>query len=442
MNQSILEHGNYKQLLLKLSLPAVIIMIVMIIYNMADIFFIGQTGDANKIAAISLCTPIFTIISGLGTLFGNGGCTAISLALGKGETDKIKKYVAFSGIGAIIIGFIFMCVVITGMNQICYLLGATTNTILFTTQYLRIIALFAPLIMFSSVMTNVIRADGSTAQSMIANLLGTFTNILLDAIFILVFKLDIFGAAIATVIGNFVSFIYILWYTNKKQTLFQIHIKDFSLSSFTTIIPLGLPLACSTLLNSISVIIANRMIIGFGETALAAQGISSKIGMLITMLSMGICMGLQPAISYNYARGNSTRLNQIIKNTAIFTFILGTVTSLLCLFGRHTIISMFIQDDEVIRYGQTFVIGAIIIGPIYGIYQLCQTFLQSTGKASYSTVISVLDKGVVYLPILFLLSHLFGLYGIIFATSITLSISLVVAIFLSNKWRNSQQYAC
>lgn len=435
-NQELLEKASYPKLLLNLCVPTVIIMLVMMIYNMADIFFIGRTGDPTKIAAVSLCGPVFSILSGLGTLLGSGGCTAISLSFGRKEYDKIKSYSSFCCYGALILGFLFLAIILTVANPLVQALGADADTIDSTLNYLHILALGAPVILFANVFGNIIRADGAAKQSMVANGLGTIANILLDALFILGLSWDVAGAALATVLGNCVSCSYLLFYILKRQPALSLHPKHFSvrLKISLTVISLGLPLACSTLLMSFSRIIANRMVVGYDSIALAAQGISGKIGMLLSMLAMGICMGMQPALSYSYSSGNPKRMQAIIKNTAIFTVLTGTLIAIVCFFARNALIAAFIDDEQVISYGQTFILASIVTGPFYGLYQLCQSFLQSTGKSSYATFVALMDKGLFYLPILFLMHNIFGLYGIAFTSAVTLLFSLSAGGILSILW--------
>ncbi len=437
-SQKILESASFPKLLLNLCLPTVIIMVVMVVYHMADTFFIGQTGDPAKIAAISLCAPLFSILSGLGTLLGSGGCTALSLALGRKETSRIKAFTSLCCWGSLLIGILFMTVLLIAMKPISTVLGADAETLVYTTDYLRIIALGAPLILFNNVFANIIRSDGAAVESMIANGLGTLSNILLDALFILVFSWDVAGAALATVIGNAISCIYLFYYVVKKQPAFSLHPKYLSLKKdiLVPVITLGLPLACSTLLMSCSSMISNRLMVGYGSVALAAQGVAGKIGMLISMIAMGICMGIQPAISYNFAAGNSKRTRMILRNTGIFTVIVGTILTVACFFARNTIVAAFIDNDEVIAYGQIMVLASLVTGPFYGLYQLCQTFLQSTGKASYATLAALLDKGIYFIPILFLMDRLFGLYGIAFTGAVTLVFSLATAALFSFHWQH------
>ncbi len=434
--QEMLENGSYRQLILNLCVPTIVIMLVMVIYNMADTFFIGQTGNHYLITAVSLCSPVFSILSGLGTLLGSGGCTAVSLALGKKETARVRSYSAFCCYGSLAIGILFMAVVFFLAEPLALALGADNNTLLATLEYLHIMALGSPIIMFSNVFANIIRADGAAKQSMAANGLGTVSNILLDALFIMGFSWGVAGAAFATVLGNAVSCIYLIYYIAKKQPVLTLSPRSLSLKReiWGTVVPLGIPMACSTLLMSFSHMISNKMMVGYGSVALAAQSVSGKLSMVITMLAMGICMGMQPAISFNYAAGRRERMRMIIKNTAIFTFVIGTVLSVLCFLFRNPLIAAFIDSEEILSYGQVMVLAAVITGPFYGFYQLCQSFLQSTGKASYATVVALMDKGLFFLPILFILNRFFGLYGIVFTGAVTLFFSLAAGLLFSLHW--------
>lgn len=271
---------------------------------------------------------------------------------------------------------------------------------------------------------------------MISNLLGTFLNIGLDAVFILGLGYGVAGAAFATVLGNIASCIYILYYIIRKQPAFSLSPKDIKLKA-EIVIPLftlGLPLACSTLLMSFSNILSNNLMVSYGNIALAAQGVAGKVGMLINMTLMGICMGFGPAISYNYSSGNMKRMNEIIRKTATFTVLVGLTLSILCFFAKNQIISGFIDNDQVIAHAQIMIIASLIVGPFFGIYQLIQTFLQATGKASYATLVSLSEKGIVFVPALYILNHIWGMYGIIFTGCVSLVVSLFVAIFLSIQW--------
>ena len=428
-NETMLREGSYRKLCLNLCLPTVIIMVVMVVYNMADIFFIGKAGNPDMIAAVSLCGPLFSVLSGLGTLLGSGGCTAISLALGRGERNIIRRITGLCFYGSIVIGTLFLLIILLRLDHIAMLIGSDDTTLLYTKDYLRIIGLGAPVILFSNVFMNLIRADGAARASMIANLLGTALNVALDPLFILAFGWGVSGAAFATVLGNAGSAIYILGYVIKKCPDYSLKLSDFTMDRAVLfpVVSLGLPLAFSTILMSVSHMISNHLMIHYGSIAVAAQGIAGRVSMLISMVAMGLCMGMQPAISYNFASGNKRRLNRIIRNTAFLTVAVGGVLSWGCFVFRDSILTFFIDNAEVLAIGRTALCIASVVGPVYGLYQLCATWLQATGKAGYATVASLLNKGLIFLPVLFVLHLFFGMYGILSAAPVTDALSVFAA---------------
>lgn len=435
-NEEMLKKAPFKQLIINLCIPTIMIMLVMTIYNMADIYFIGQTNDPYKIAAVSLCGPVFSILSGLGTLLGSGGCTVISLSLGEKKHGHIRAVTSFCFYGALMIGCLFSAAVIMNLAKIAELIGSDSDTIAHTVSYLRILACGVPVILFTNVFANLIRADGAAKQSMFANGIGTAANIVLDPILIMGFKMGVGGAAVATVAGNVISAVYLLYYVVKKQKLFSLRFQDVSCKKDVAVpvLTLGLPLACSTILMSCSNMLMNHILVSYGAVAVAANGVAGKAGMLINMTQMGVCMGMQPAISYNCGAKKYERMHQIVKNTGILTVVLGTVLTAFCFIFRKQFVMAFIDHDQVLEIGQKMVVSSMLAGPFYGLYQLASTFLQSTGKAGYAAVVSMLDKGIVFIPMMYLLNGLFGLDGVIYTTAFTNMVSILAGGILSFSW--------
>ncbi len=435
-SEEILKNGSFGKLLANLSLPAVVVILIMIVYNVADTYFIGQTGDPNKIAAISLSMPIFTILSGIGTLFGNGGTTSISIALGEGDNEKIKKITTFCFIGCLAVGIVFFLAVFLFARPLAILLGADDATLSFTVTYLKTFSFACPLVLLSTSYGSLMRADGDGAMSVIPNMLGTISNIILDALFILVFHWDVFGAAFATVLGNALSCIALSALIIKKKPRLLPNRKEFTLAKEISVpvLTLGLPMTISTVIGSVSNTIQNRMMISYGANALAAQSVAGKVSMMITMLILGFCMGMQPAISYNFGSRDYRRMYKIIRETGVFTIILGLVLTIIISLYKDALIAAFIDNEDVIAMGRTFVVAAVIIGPVYGIYQLSQTFMQATGKVTFAIFSSMLDKFLIYLPVLFIMNYKFGIYGIAFAHAVTMIFTILVTLILALKW--------
>ena len=436
-NETMMREAPMRIVLLKMCVPSIVIMLVVVVYNMTDIFFIGKTGVPAQVAAVALCGPLFSVLQGIGTLLGAGGSTALGIALGKGEQDKTKAITSFCFYATLAVGLLLMATGLFYSEAIARLLGADAETFGYAAGYARILLMGAPFILISNVFANIVRADGSMKVSMIANGLGTLVNVALDPLFILTMGMGVEGAAIATVLGNAMSCSYLLWYTARKQSFTSLRLNDLSLKPDISwrVISLGLPMAVSTMLMSFSSVFSNNLFMAHGNIAMAAQGVVSKVGMLIVMVIMGICMGVQPAISYNYGARNHGRMYEIIKKTAWLCVVIGTLLSFICYRFQDQFIAVFINDAAVVEYGKRMILASLVIGPFCGFYQLCTVFLQGTGKVPYALTLSALRQGIFLIPILYLCNHFAGLFGLIYAGVIADALSIVVGIILCMRWK-------
>ena len=434
-NEKAMRESSIGKLLLTMSLPVIIVMVVQVFYNVADVYFIGKTGDAMQIAAISLCSPVFSAISAFNTLIGFGGCTAVSIALGEKRFDMVRRYSSFVVYSALILGLILTAAILLGMPYLLPFLGTNEETADFAKAYLQILALGAPLTILGGALGNTVRADGDSKNAVIASLSGTFTNIALDPLFISGFHWGVRGAAFATVIGNVVSLVLLLRAVSKKEG-FSLTIKDFSLRPEISlrVLGLGLPMAAGTMLMGFSHAFGNRLTVTYGNDVVAARSVAGKAGMLIPMLIMGICIGVQPAISYNFGAKNKKRLRQIVFGVGLVAVCVGSVLALLCFLFRREIVMAFINDASIADIGEKMMLGTIVGAPLFGVYQMCSTYLQGTGKVSYATTTSLLRQGIVYIPVLYAMEALFGLTGIIFCQPVTDVISTVVALIFCKIW--------
>ena len=320
------------------------------------------------------------------------------------------------------------------MDPLLSLMGANEETAGFARTYLSIILLGVPFTMFGGGLGNAIRADGSSAKTMLIALAGTFTNILLDPLFISVFQMGIAGAAWATVIGNVVTSVLVFLHV-KKSDGFTISPKYLTLKKDVSlrVVSLGVPMAGGTVLMCVSSMFSNQLLVKYGNIAVAANGVASKAGMLVGMIVMGVCMGMQPVISYTYGTGDRGRMRRIILETGVATTILSTVLGGVFLLGRETFVTAFLDDPQILETGK-FMMLTLLGAPVGGIYQLCSAYLQGTGKVSYATVTSLLSKGIVYVPVLFAMEALAGLPGLVFAGVVTDVISTAAGVILCLVW--------
>ena len=418
--QKKLEQGKVWSVIASLAIPTVIITLVMVVYNMADVFFIGKTGDPRMINAISVCMPIFPIIQAFGTLIGAGGCTAISVSLGKKDIKKSKRISSFCFWFCIVVGLLMALILNIFTEPIISMLGAADSYRSFAALYLRFLALGCPFMMFANGFVNIMRADGSMKEPMIANLSGTITNIILDPIFIIGFGMGVTGAAVATVLGNMLSSVILFKLLKGKKNYLSLSPKDIKLDYENAIHPmlLGLPIASGTVLMSVSYMVLNNLLLAVDSNAQGAFGISRSIMLLSTTTQLGICMGVQPAVSYNFGRDNIERVKEFIVKTTMVCMIFGLTIAIICIGGRDYLMKAFIDDANIAMYGRQILVGCFITAPVYSIYQSAVTFLQATDWAGASTVITLLRQGGVLIPAMIILNALFGFRGLIYCFAV------------------------
>lgn len=419
----------------KMAIPAVITITVMLLYNMADMFFVGLQNDSLQIGAISLSSPIYQILMALGTLIGAGGCSAIARTLGTGKAEDAKDLSRLCCLMAVTSGIIFAIAVLVFIPLILEAIGVSApepDLYNYTKNYITYFSIGAPFILVASSFSNLIRAEGSSRESMIGNGIGTVTNFILDPLFILVFHMGVSGAAIATVLGNAASCLYYVYYFRRKNTMLALQPTRncIRIPLFWAIVSLGFPNAITNILASFSNALYNRLLISYSTEIVTAFGISGKVTMIMTMITMGICMGIQPAIAYNYGAKNRKRTMEIVKKTALVTVITGTLLTLLCCLLRHQLVSLFTREEKILDAAEYIAVIGMISGPFIGLYYLCTNFLQAAGNSLYASILSILRQGIIYIPALYLLDFLFGLNGLICTGVIVDYIVLGIGFFL------------
>lgn len=431
-NTDLFEKASVPKAVATMAVPTMISMLVVVIYNMADTFFIGQTKDPLQVAAVSLATPVFMIFMALGHLFGIGGSSAISRALGERRKDRAWHISSFCCYGSLGLGVMVAVISVLGMEQILHLIGASENTIGFARQYLTIISIGAPTIMFSTAFANILRGEGASRESMVGNLLGTIVNIILDPVMILGLGWGVSGAALATIIGNIAAcFFYISYYVRGKSML-SIHVKDFRMGEgiAASVAAIGIPASLNNILMSFANIILNQALVGYGDTPVAAMGVALKSNMLVVLLQIGLCVGIQPLIGYNYGSGNKKRLMQVFKFTGVISVIMGMLLTLFMIIARKTMIQVFINDAEVVSYGIRMVVALQLSAPFIGILFLCINTIQGMGKALPSLVLTVCRQGLIFIPLIFILNAMLGLDGVIYAQPAADYLSILVGIMI------------
>lgn len=426
----------------KMAIPSVISSLVTVVYNMADTFFVGQTGDPLQVAAVSLTNPIFILLMAFANMFGMGGSAVASMAMGEKNEKRAKNASSFVTYASFIVGILFAVVLLVFMHPILTLFGADAQTYELAKGYTFHISYGAPFIVWSAAASFVVRADGASREAMIGSMIGTVANIVLDPVFISGFGMGAAGAAIATTIGNVLACLYYLWYFLKKSKCLSISPKDFKCSDgiLTRVCATGLPTAVFSALMSVSTIILNQILVAYGNAPVAAIGIVFKANMFITFLQLGLANGVQPLLGYNYGAGNRERFIAVDRFTKKCCLIVGILATALFFFCREPIIRLFIDDADIIYYGVKMLVAYMLSGPFIGILFVNMNCLQSTGNALPATVLSVLRQGLLLIPVLYLLNAVFGLNGVIYGQAITDYVAVVLSVMIWNRKKRSILY--
>lgn len=431
-NQKIFSEMPVKKAVFKMAVPSVVSSLVLVIYNMADTFFVGQTHNAFQVAAVSLTNPVFVMFMAFANLLGIGGSTAVSIFLGERKKVQAKRTASFCCYASIILGIVSGILIIIFMNPLLRVLGSSENTYQFSKDYLFYIALGAPFIFFANTFGHTVRGEGAASASMIGGMIGTVVNIILDPVFILTFNMGTAGAAIATVLGNIFGCVYYIYYFKRKSHFLSINFKDFYFlgKAARKTVALGIPAGVNSALMSGSNIVLNNKLVAYGDAPVAAMGVAIKVYLLIVFIHMGIANGIQPLLGYCFGAKKKERFIKIFNFSGFLTILIGTVLTAAYIIFSSEIIEFFINDREVIEYGKKMLIATSVSGPILGILFLCINSMQAVERPFPATVVSICRQGFIFIPLLYILDKIFGLNGINFTQAAADYISIILSIIL------------
>lgn len=341
----------------KMAIPSVISSLVTVVYNMADTFFVGQTGDPLQVAAVSLTNPIFILFMAFANMFGMGGSAAASMAMGEKNEKRMKQVSAFVTYASLVVGVALAVILMVFMTPVLNMFGANEQTFLYAKGYTFHIAYGAPFIIWSVAASFVVRAEGASKEAMIGILSGVCVT--------------------------------------------------------------GLPTAVFSVLMSVSTIVLNQILVAYGNAPVAAIGIVFKANMFITFLQMGLANGVQPLLGYNYGSGDHKRFVSVERYTKKCCVIVGILATALFFVLREPIIRLFISDGEVVYYGVKMLIAYMLSGPVIGLLFVNMNCMQSVGNSFPATILSVMRQGLLLIPLLYLLNACMGLNGVIYGQALT-----------------------
>lgn len=402
-----------RPLIMKLAVPTIISMLVTAIYNTADTYFVSQLGKSAS-GAVGVVFSLMAIIQAVGFTLGMGSGSLISRSLGVRDAEKANRYASSAITAALIIGIIITIFGKIFINPLLNMLGATETVLPHARGYATYILFGAPIMAGSFVLNNILRAEGKAKFAMIGLTTGGLLNLGLDPLLIFKFNLGTSGAAIATLISQCVSFILLLGCFILGKSVIKLSIRSISrnFGDYLEIIKVGAPSFCRQGFASIATILLNNCAGVYGDAALSAMSIVSKVFMFMFQTILGIGQGYQPVAGYNFGAKKYDRM----KSAFIFTYVIGTILLLICgiagfIFAPY-IIPLFIKDADVIAIGTKALRWQAAVLPLLPINVICNMTFQSVGKKLKATLMSCCRQGIFFIPSVLILSKAFGLAGV------------------------------
>ena len=406
----------------RLALPTILSSLVMVLYNLADTYFVGMLNDPVQNAAVTLAAPVLLAFNAVNNLFGVGTSSMMSRALGRKEFETVKKSSVFGFYCALAFALMFSLLCTVFKQPLLILLGATPKTIDATAAYMKWTVNFgaAPAIM-NVVMAYMVRSEGAALHASLGTMSGCLLNIFLDPIFILPGSLNMgaAGAGLATFLSNCFAccYFFVLMFIKRKNTYVCINPRRFAIRKAIVfgICGVGIPASIQNLLNVTGMTILNNFASSYGEDAVAAMGITQKVNTVPMQIALGLSQGIMPLVSYTYASGNHKRM----KNTIFFTgkIVVGFTASVFLIYyiGAGGVISLFMKNEAIIAYGTRFLRGFCL-----GLPFLCMDFLavgvfQAVGMGREALIFAIMRKIILEIPALYLWNYLFPLYGLAYA---------------------------
>lgn len=429
---SVFDTNHLYKSYFKLSLPLALGMMVSLIYNLADTYFVALTNNTNLIAGVSLCTPLFNALMAFGNIFGQGGSSLVSRKLGSGDIDATRRVTSFCFYSAAAVGVLLAFITVIFKTPILSLLGATEETFSYASDYYTVMAIGSPIMVLSFVHSNLIRCEGLSTNAMIATIAGAVINIILDPLFIFTFGMGAFGAALATIIGNTCSTLYCFFVVMRKCKDFSVKPNKCKINKyeFGSIIGVGFTAAIANLMSSVTMAINNQYLLPYGNDKIAALGISFKVNMIPTMIITGLAFGGIPLFGYIYGGGDKKLLGKLLKFCTTFLCGVSLAVSAVVFLFSSQFIGLFLKDTTLISVGSDMLRFQCVTTLFVAVVMLLTVVFQAIGKVVPAFILSISRQGIVFLAAIVVCAKLFGYTGVIMSQAVADTLSAILAIVL------------
>ena len=444
MKELNLGKEKISKLLLTFSIPCVISMLINSVYNIVDQVFIGKGVGTLGNAATNVIFPLVIMFNAIAGLIGNGAAANLSLKLGEGDKKSAAKSIGSSITLTFIVSLVVSIIAYIMLPKLVYFFGCTESVYKYAVDYGRIVIIGAPFMIMYSSMSSIIRADGSPAYSMVMLVVGAIINIILDPIFIFIFHLGVSGGAIATVIGQVVSFIIAFAYLFKVKSV-TLKRKYFKIDKdILRVLSLGLSSFITQMTILVLFVFMNNMMTKLGavtkfgsDIPLSVYGVISKINSLYISTVLGISIGAQPIIGFNYGAGNEERVKETIRKVLIINFIVGIIFNIIFILFPRELASVFISSTDpsyelFMEFAELMCHSFLLVICLNALEMTTSIVIQSVGNVFKSTAVSFIRQILLLIPISLVLAFGFnkGLYGVMYAGCIADAICFVITSFI------------
>lgn len=429
----LFEQAPVGKAIAALALPTVVSQLISTVYNLADTFFVGQLGDPDQVAAIALAMPLQLSVTALANLFGIGGSTLFSRALGARDTQRAKAISAFSFYGSLGLMLVYALLIALFQGPFLRLLGSTPELDPYTGAYLRWVLILGGLpSAFNMTIAHFIRAEGDSRAASFGLSMGGLLNILLDPIFIFPLGMGVAGAAMATFLSTCATSLYFIGYLvrHRTGTVIALAPRFFAPNReiFSGVVRTGLPSALQMLMSTLSNMVLNNVLGSFDKTAIAGIGICKKIDSVPSYILLGMTQGTVPLLAYNHSAGNKERLHKCLRTTILATVAIALFITVTLQILPEQACRLFIRDPQTVEYAAMFVRIHVASMPFAAVGFLMVGYFQAVGRSRQATILSVIRKGIFDLPMMFALNALLPLYGPVMCQAIMDFVTMLIAL--------------
>ncbi|MGN7762479.1 MATE family efflux transporter [Paenibacillus sp. 22594] len=410
-----------------------------VIYSLLNAYFLGTLHNTAMLTALALILPLFAIIMALGNLIGIGSGTYISRMLGEKKYDDVKHVSSFAFYSSLVLGLIVMAVGLPLINHIVHGLGATPDSFGFTKDYVTIMLIGSPFVVLFFTLENIVRSEGAAITSMTGMIISVVVNIILDALVIFVFHWDVIGVASATVISNMVASVYFALYMRNKSRFLTISVKWFKATKdiLGNVFKIGVPVFIMSIFLGAMSLIFNHFLVEYGDAAIAAYGISSRLLQFPEFILMGLCEGVVPLIAFSFT-ADKLRMKNTIGFTIKAIVGLAAVFGIIVYFVSDHLIGLFTNDPHLIEMGSYILHVTFLSLFITGMTTLFTGVFQATAQGTAAFIMSII-QGVTLIPVLYIANEMNGFHGVVWSLVISDAAAFLVGAFMLYILRNKLQ---